>query len=194
MPIDLISTPGGTDSNSLCSLEHANLYFERRLPLDPPWITSGDVPKMLLIMATRVLTYMNVARKSLRWDGNKKPYYYTSRAWTGEVSTSTQALVFPRKGLTDRLGRAIADNVVPVEAMDATAELAGQLQIADRTLDNDIIVQGITSIVAGPVELEFKEIIESQVLPSSVQNILPPNWLTDEIITYAVEQVEFYAV
>lgn len=188
MPIDLISTPGASDANSFVSLEDANDYFETRLPLDPPWITSGDVPKMLLIMATRILTSMVVPRRSLRWDKAGDPYYYTSRAWTGTPSTSTQSLVMPMRGLYDFLGRAIPEDEIHQSMKDATSELAGQLGISDRTLDNDVIVQGIKRVKASSVEVEFKEIIEARVLPDAVLNLLPPWWLTDEIVEYAVNE------
>lgn len=188
------STAGGPVANSFLSLAEAATYFDERLALDPAWITTGDAPARLLIMATRVLSAMMVPHKSLRWDKEGKAYYYVSRAWTGVPSTVTQSLPWPMTGMYDRLGRAIPSNVVPKELKEATAELAGQLGIADRTLDNDIKVQGITSVRAGSVALTFKEIIDSQVLPDAVLALLVPSWLSDELIDYATQEFVFEAV
>lgn len=188
MPIEVIATPNASDANSFIDLDEYAYYWERRTPLDPPVTVTGDVAARNVIMATRVLSTLHVARKTIRWDQNHNPYYYTSRAWTGEISTSTQALPWGRKSMYDRLGRAIAENVIPQELKDATAELAGQLEANDRTLDNDIIVQGITSVKAGSVALTFKNNIEAQVLPDAVVNLLVPSWLTDEIIDYGVRE------
>lgn len=194
MPIEVIATPNAEDANSFITLEEYAYYHERRLPLDPPVVVVGDVAARNVIMATRVLSSMIVARRSIRWDKAGKAYYYTSRAWTGSISTPTQALAWGRKGMLDRLGRAIAENVIPIELKDATSELAGQLGLGDRTLDNDVKVQGITSIKAGSVSLTFKEMIDAQVLPDMVLNLLVPSWLTDEVVDYGVSPVVFAAI
>lgn len=188
MPIEVIAVPNDPTANSFITLAEYAYYWERRSPLDPPVTLTGDVASRNVIMATRVLSMMVVARKTIRWDQAGNPYYYTSRAWTGTVSTSTQALPWGREGMYDRLGRLIANNIIPQELKDATAELAGQLEANDRTLDNDIIVQGITSVKAGSVALTFKNNIESQVLPDAVVNLLVPGWLTDEIIDYGIRE------
>lgn len=70
---------------------------------------------------------------------------------------------------------------IPHELKEAVAELAGQLGIADRTLDNDIIVQGISSLRAGPVSLSFNKDIMAQVIPDAVYNLMPIDWLTEEL-------------
>lgn len=195
MPIDVVSTVNGIDSNSFVSLVEYAYYHERRLPLDPPVTLTGDVAARNVIMATRILSSMASARKTLRWDKAGKPYYYTSRAWLGEVATTTQALAFGRSGLYDNLGRAILSTVIPQELKDATSELAGQLEsLGDRTLDNDVKIQGITRIKAGSVELGFKEIIESQVLPDAVMAFIPNSWLSDEIIDYGIQSFIFEAL
>ena len=194
MPIEVIATPNAADANSFITLAEYAFYHERRLPLDPPVVVTGDVAARNVIMATRVLSSMIVARKTIRWDKAGNPYYYTSRAWTGSISTLTQALAWGRKGMLDRLGRAIAENAIPIELKDATSELAGQLGLGDRTLDNDVKVQGITSIKAGSVSLTFKEIIEAQVLPDMVLNLMPHGWFTDEIVDYGVSPIVFEAV
>ena len=186
MPLEVKSTPNGSDSNSFISLDDYAAYHLTRLPLDPPVVTAGDVAARNVIMATRVLSAMAVARKSLRWDRNGKPYWYTSKSWSGSIATETQALAWGRIGMYDRLGRSIPSDSIPQELKDATAELAGQLGNSDRTLDNDISAQGITSIKAGSVALTFKDMIESHVLPDAVWMLMPASWFTNEIVSYSV--------
>lgn len=193
----IVATPGAADANSYATLAEANAYFETRVALDPAWVTTGDPPTAALIMAARVLDSFAVARKVLRFDGrggpNGRPYYVTSRAWTGAIVTDTQALAWPRSGMFDRLGRAIATNVVPQQLKEAQSELAGQLLIGDRTLDNDAAVEGIREVKAGSVQVKFAEMIEHRVLPEAVMALLVPSWLTDEIVTPAVS-IEFRAL
>lgn len=69
---------------------------------------------------------------------------------------------------------------IPLTLKHATAELAGQLIVEDRTLDNDVILQGITSLKAGSVAIGFNKEILQQVIPQSVYDMLPYGWLTDE--------------
>lgn len=194
MAIDVIHEANSATANSFISLAEYAYYHERRLPLDPPVVVTGDVAARNVIMATRVLSAMIQPRKTLRWDKDGKPYYYTSRTWTGTIATDTQALAWGREGMYDNLGRAILDNVIPLELKDATAEFAGQLGNGDRTLDSDIAVQGITSIKAGSVALTFKEMVQAQVLPDMVLNLMPVSWLTDEIVSYGVRNVLFEVV
>lgn len=195
MPIDIIATPGAANANSFVTLAEYAYYHERRIPLDPPVVVTGDTAARNVITATRVLSAMVAPKRTLRWDRAGKPYHYTSREWTGEVSTSIQVLAWPRTGMYDRFGREIADDVIPADLKDATSELAGQLgSLSDRTLDNDIALQGITRIKAGSVELEFKEMIEAQILPEAVLSLLVPSWLTDEQVSYQTRQLVFEVV
>lgn len=193
----VIATPGAANANSYATLAEANAYFETRLTLDPAWVTTGATAEALLIMATRVLDSMAVARKVLRFDGRGgskgRPYYVTSRAWTGAIVTATQALAWPRSGMYDRLGRAIATTVVPQELKEAQSELAGQLLAGDRTLDSAAALAGIREVKAGSVAVKFAEMIEHRVLPEAVMALLVPSWLTDEVYEPAA-QVSFRAL
>lgn len=184
MAIEVDATPNGAASNSFVTLEDYSTYWTLRAPLDLPVTTTGDIAARNVIWATRVLSTMVQPRRTLKWGKDGKPYYYISRTWTGAVATDTQSLAWGRTGMYDELGRAIASNVIPQRLKDATSELAGQLGNSDRTLDNEIAVQGITSIKAGSIALTFKEAIEAQVLPDAVTMLLVPSWLTDERIEY----------
>lgn len=75
---------------------------------------------------------------------------------------------------------------MPQALKDALAELAGQLAKSDTTLDNDVRIQGITSVKAGSVAVTFKKEIDAHVIPDAVINLMPASWLTDELIEYAL--------
>lgn len=79
---------------------------------------------------------------------------------------------------------------MPQALKDAEAELAGQLLIADTTLDNAASAGGIKSVKAGSVAVEFKENIDAHVLPDAVLNLMPQSWFTDERVEPA-EKAEF---
>ena len=185
----IIATPGAADANSYLTLEEANTYFDERLPLPTPW-ENAEYPEAALIMATRVLNMMLQPMKQFFPAKNGVgAYYITRRQWTGLPATAIQRLAWPRIGMYDMNGNAIAENVVPQALKDATAELAGQLIMSDSTLDNDVSVQGITSIKAGSVSLTFKDMIDQHIIPSAVLSLLPASWITDEIITPAQRAV-----
>lgn len=181
MAVELIATPGAEDANSYLTVEEADAYFESRIKGESWSNASADEKAAALITATRVLDSMSVGQRRLIRPSNKDPFYLTSRTWTGTIATDTQALAWPRIGMRDRHGRSIASDTIPKELKQATAELAGQLYLTDRTLDNEAVVQGISSISAGSVSISFKDAIEAKVLPDLVLSLLPPSWFTDEI-------------
>jgi len=183
------ATVGGGSANSFETLAEANTYFDERLPLPTPWVASGDNSIRALIMATRVLSSLSVPHKTLHIGKDGSKYFVTARQWTGTPASATQRLAWPRIGMFDRNGNAIPENVIPYELKDAESELAGQLIMADSTLDNAVSVQGITSIKAGSVSLSFKDAIDAHVLPDAVVNLMPPSWFTDEIVTPAQRAV-----
>ena len=185
MAVTIVATPGASNANSFLTEAEATVYFNARLPLAPPWEDADD-PTAALAMATRILSALAQPLKYLI-PADKPPYYYrTRRQWTGAPATTTQSLPWPRTGMYDANGNAIASNVVPQALKDATAELAGQLIIADTTLDNAVIAGGITSVKAGSVSVSFKNMIEAKVLPDAVWNLMPPSWFTNELIEAAI--------
>jgi hypothetical protein len=190
MALVLIATPAAVNANSFETLAEAQAYFEGRLPL-AGW-DDADSQAVLLVMATRTLEASFLPGKRLVQAGDAS-YYVTRHQWTGTPSTTTQRLSWPRTGMYDRNGNLIPSGEIPYELKDAISELAGQLGGGDRTLDNDVIVQGITSLRAGSVSLSFKDSIAPQVIPDAVINMLPPSWYTDEIIT-SVYSAEFEVI
>jgi hypothetical protein len=177
------ATVGGANANSYETLVEAQAYFDTRLAM-PGWDDADD-QSVLVIMATRVLTTILQPFRELVVPTSGPPYYKTRRTWTGLPATTTQRLQWPRIGMYDWNGNAIASDVIPIDLKYAVAELAGQLGNADRTLDNDVIVQGVKSIRAGSVAISFKDMIEARVIPDAVWNLMPASWFTDEIVTMA---------
>ena len=176
------ATVGGASSNSYATLAEVNTYFDERLALVPPWVASGDTSLRAMLMATRNLeNFATSIRRLVTPTGGIPSYYVTARHWTGSPASSTQRLSWPRVGMYDANGNEIASNVIPQALKDAEAEFAGQLLKADVTLNNDVIVQGVTSVKAGSVAVTFKDQIVKQVIPDAVLDLLVPGWLTDEL-------------
>lgn len=178
MPLVIDATPGGPNANSYLTLAEAQEYFSRRLPI-AEW-EDADSQEVLLVMATRVLNALAQPFKVFVAGSNGVGHYRIRRQWTGAPATTTQRLAWPRTGMFDMNGNAIPPNVIPQDLKDATAELAGQLAKEDRTLDNDVVTQGITSVRAGSVSVSFKDGIVPQVIPDAVYNMMPVSWLTAE--------------
>lgn len=180
MAVTLDSTPGGSASNAYCSVAEAQAYFDTRLPVDG-WDNADD-QSVLLIMATRMLDALSRPFKTLiPAQGGVPAYYRIRRQWTGSPSTTTQKLAWPRTGMYSGNGVLIDSDVIPQDLKDALAEFAGALGTSDRTLDNDVIIQGITQLRAGPLSLSFKDNLVAQVIPDAVFALLPSSWLTDEL-------------
>lgn len=183
MALVLDATAGGANANSYATVVEAQNYYDARVPgvVADAW-DDADSQEALLVMATRTLeSILSPLRRLIRVSSGSD-YYLIAPTWIGTVATATQALMVPRIGLYTRTGVLIAPTVVPTELKEATAELAGQLAVGDRTLDNDVAVQGITSVKAGSVAVTFKnDIAISKMLPDFVLSLLVPSWLTDEL-------------
>lgn len=182
----VIATPNTVDCNSYSSRANGDNYYAERLFATIWTGATADVKDAALIMATRVLDAALTARRTFVPPvGQRAGYYIVRPTWTGTRSTlNLSKRAWGRASMLDRNGVAIAETVFPTELADATCELAGQLIRADRTLDNDVAVQGITGIKAGPVSLSFAEgaAAYSQVLPQAVLDLLVPSWLTEQVI------------
>jgi hypothetical protein len=182
------ATPAASNANSYETLDEANTYFDERIPLATPWVASGDLSIAAIIMATRVID--TVLQPRVTFDV-ANACYRTRPTWTGAPSTTTQRLAWPRTGMFDRNGNAIPSGEIPQDLKDAVSELAGQLIMGDRTLDNDSVVQGVSSVSAGSVSVSFRDVIEAKYLPDAVWNLMPPSWYTSEGIDYATQEAEF---
>lgn len=186
MPAVIVATPGASNANSFLTLAEANAYYDTRIPV-PEWENFSGDNSALVIMATRLMVSMySPSRKLVRMQPPEDSYYLVKPTWTGAVATTTQSLPWPRTGMYDRNGNAIASNVIPQDLKDATAELAIQLAKGDRTFDSDAYVQGLKSVQAGSVSLSFRDSFDAtKIIPDIVFDMLVPSWLTDEIMEEA---------
>lgn len=185
MPPTIVATAGSSSANSYITVAEANTYFESRLPLDPAWDPTESIAIPRILTAARLLTTIFSGAKRLITPKTGDPYYLIGMKWNGTPTFADQAMDFPRTGLLDRLGRELDPLIIPVELKNAHAELSGQLSLADRGLDNDILTQGIQEIGAGPVKIKFRDDADSYtrtalVLPDGVLSLLVPSWYTNE--------------
>lgn len=110
----LITTIGGTTSNSYVTHAEANTYFAERVPLSVPWASSGQ--EAALIMATRVLDTLAQPVKTL-FPG-PPAYYRVRQQWTGARATRGQRLAWPRIGMFDHNGNPLDTNIDSSTAPD----------------------------------------------------------------------------
>jgi hypothetical protein len=184
------ATVAGANANSYATIAEANAYFESRLALASPWEDYSDDEKTrLLIMAARLLDAMAQPVKTLI-ARNGSDYYRVRPQWTGAAATTTQVMAWPRTGMFDQNGNEILSTIIPQTLKNVQSEFAGQLGLGDRSLDNPVIVQGLTSLKAGSVSLSFKDSIMPQVIPDAVYNLMPISWLTEELYEPA-QRAEF---
>jgi hypothetical protein len=152
----VVTTPGSASANSFCSVVEGDAYHATHLYADDWTGASTEQKQKALIQATREI--------ASRWE------------WTGYAVDETQALPWPRSGMYTRNGFTVANTVIPQELKDATAEYARQLITENRSADNDIEAQGITSLDAGPVAIRFKDSVVAKPVPDAVCALLPRDW------------------
>lgn len=186
MPITLDDSVGGAASNTFASLAYYKSYLETRLPA-PTWLATalaGTIDEQLkvdLIQAQRILS--------------------RSLDWTGSATDNIQILPWPRKGMFNGNGYAIAENVNPNELKDAQSELAIQVRNIDLLSDNQATVKGVKKVKAGSVEVEFQaknksniELIDADLslldtsldwtrIPTAVRLLLVDSWYNRETLT-----------
>jgi len=180
MPVVVNATSGDPAANSYLTVLEFQAYLETAF--DPNEVADALDDGPTLVMATRMMEALYSPSRHLIRPATGSPYYIMRPTWTGAVATATQRLLWPRIGMFTRTGVAIGATIIPQELKEATAELARQLKKGDRTLDNDVAVQGITAVRAGSVSVNFKnEIDVMKAIPDIVFQMLVPSWLTDEL-------------
>jgi hypothetical protein len=134
----------GTDS--FVSLDDADAYMRKRLhsegwPItwDPEPFAHTDLtrvpsldpqaPQPIDTTSTEYLRRVNIKERALMLATSM----LCRHSYKGCISSRTQALAFPRSGITDREGRPVASNAIPTEIAHATAELALFLILNDVT-------------------------------------------------------------
>ena len=163
MALILDASPGGITSNAYATVPEANLYHEANFYSASWFLFIPAQQAQLLVMATRLLD------EQIQWDGSK--------------TTRTQALRWPRRGVTERDGNGsvydlyygsytIDSTVIPVWLKNATAELARVLGQEDRTAESSI--QEFTSMSIGSLSLTKDPGGTKDVIPASVRAMVEP--------------------
>ena len=155
----LVATAKSSTANSYCTLAEADQYHDDRPAVSTTWADASDGNK------TKALLWATKLMESLF-------------AWTGYATTTTQAIGWPRTGLLDRIDTALDSDTVPAEVKNAQAEYARALLVENLAQDNDIEVQGISSIKAGSVALAFNSSQYNKVIPDAVFLQIPSAWFS----------------
>lgn len=156
MPVVLIPTPKAPNANTYATLVEFRAYHESHVEGEASTDLDDDLVNRALVQATRELdTYL---------------------IWDGWATTTTQALAFPRLGLTDPNTEAIiSGDVIPERVKNACCEQARLIASRNRAVEGDTSLEGLQRLKAGPVELEFAktdpgEAVVGQVIaPSAFQ-------------------------
>jgi len=153
----LNATPGSPSANSYATVAEADSYHESRL-FTTDWTgATTAVKEAALVWATRLIDDMYI--------------------WYNYPTTDTQALQWPRLGMVASNRRVTIDQgAIPIELKEAVSEFARQLIVSDLSANNSVLVNGISSLSAGPISLSFKESFLVQVIPDAVDNMIPTWW------------------
>lgn len=101
----LITYPTSS-ANCYVTQAEANSYFQGAIHGDAWDAASNEDKDRALVTATRMLDRLR---------------------WTGSRASTSQDLAFPRSGVSDRYGVAIASTVIPTDLKEAVYELAASL-------------------------------------------------------------------
>lgn len=120
--------------NSYISVADASEYFALAVH-GAAWVSADtSVREAALVSATRMLD---------------------RQRWSGSKASPSQALQWPRSGLTDRDGNTLSDATVPQEVVDATCELALSLIDNPDLQNSDNSGSNIKRVKADTVEVEY---------------------------------------
>ena len=142
----LVTTPGAANAESYASLAEAVAYVGT-LTFAGKWPSTEAAQEALLKQAA-------LKMETLAWKG------------TRAASVESQALAFPRLGLYDRDGYAVASDVVPRAVKTAQIALAVWLAKKDRTAD-----PSPASLKVGSLEISG---VKQQSWPDNVMAMLAP--------------------
>lgn len=145
----LISTSGGSTSNSYSTLAEISTYLDAH-PFGHKWATLSEPAR------TRIAIYATLLLE-------------THVIWSGTKATEAQALSHPRTALYNRFGELIADTVIAPEVKRAQAELCRFLAEKDPTNQDHA---GITSISTPAVSLSFNSSARDAVIPPVVATMV----------------------
>lgn len=147
MPIpSLISTPGAANANTYADLAYYKTFISIRRPkLSWAALAAGStIDDDLTVDLLAACSLLN-----------------SSFEWTGEATTTTQALIAPRIGWLNRNGVAIDSTAVPDDLKSAQCELASQLHTTDIATDDEAGKANVKSVKADTVAVEFQSVGDS---------------------------------
>ena len=142
----LVTTPGAVNAESYASLAEAVAYVGT-LTFAGKWPADAPAQEALLKQAA-------LKMETLSWKG------------TRAASAEAQALAFPRAGLVDRDGYAIASDVVPRAVKTAQIELALWLAKKDRNSDPSPSMLKVGSLeISGASRQAFPDHVMAMLAP-----------------------------
>ena len=148
MAVTFDATTGGTSANSYITVEDADDYFAMRVHADN-WDAASTATKQKVLMdATRRLDRIQ---------------------YTGEKTSDTQALEWPRTGVILR-DEAIDDDEIPARILDAVCELA--LAVLNSNIDTGV-PEGVQSFTVGGVSVGLSG-ASSSTFPPEVDRLIAP--------------------
>ena len=157
MPSTIVTTAGGTGSNSYVSQAECTTYLGDRLNASA-WTDATTAEKdQALIMAARRLNDEDYVGSPVEIDID-----------------SRQALAWPRSGAYDRNGNWLDHESIPQIVKDAQCELALALLDADDDLLADTGLEAFQSVSVGSLSVTPIQGRTSGRLPAHVRRILAP--------------------
>ena len=180
----LIELPGTSVSNTYATEAEFDAYHALRVPQISWALSASDAQKEAALR--QAATLLDALFR-----------------WTGSPVDATQALTWPRDGMSTRNGFAIANTVVPNELKSAQSEFAAQMGAADlfSTGGGGSVVaqQNVNKVKAGSVEVGLGALNEetldlalrmkspefawsTDVVPQTVRNLLVTSWWESDAI------------
>lgn len=155
------STPGDPAANSFLSITEGDEFASSMLGGES-WSTATlERKQAAAVTATSILS--------------------TRLCYNGTPSFPGQALPFPKTGLKNRNGETLDTTTVPYDMKLATWFLAVRLlkssDVAEILSEVESSVQGLTKLVAGPVELGFDKDVKFREIPTDVLILIPSAWI-----------------
>ena len=147
----LIATVGASNANSYVTAMEAEVYFADRAHASV-W-TSYTEQESALITATSLLEW-----------------YVT---WRGTKSSETQALGWPRAGVSNEFGTLYSETSIPQAVKTAVFELALSSIETDRSADNDLA--GLAEVKIGSLQLKTTDNVHNKLpgtIPDKIWKIL----------------------
>lgn len=157
----LITTPGAVDADSYVDVADATAILARQLLT----LTQWEAADQLTLEAA-------LRRATARLDLHV--------IWQGTLGSTTQALGWPRSGVTDREGREIDDATIPAWLEQATAEYANALLIQAGDSNR---LEGIRSLSVDGLSMTFDQSVNSSAderIPVHVQQLIAPYATTQD--------------